>query len=74
MYYFYRAWATMLIPFYLVSWFVKNQHAFTFDENASLKLNLLQLPIEAYSCFMGMLLMIIYLFELFKHKMNRTHG
>ncbi len=74
MYYFYRAWAAMLIPFYLVSLIVKSQQALTFNENASLKLSLLQLPIEAYSCFMGMLLMTVYLFELFRHKMTRTNG
>ncbi|MFA4871229.1 MAG: lycopene cyclase domain-containing protein [Pedobacter sp.] len=74
MYRFYRTYAALLIPFYLLCIFIKKQPQLVFNENATLKLNLFYLPIEVYFFFMGMLLVAIYLFEFFKSKKPDTHG
>jgi hypothetical protein len=74
MYRFYRTYLVLLIPFYLGSMVLKKQSLFVFNENASLKLYLAYLPIEAYFYFMGILLMAVYLFELFKSKMVKVDG
>jgi len=74
MYRFYRTYAASLLPFYLLSVFIKNQGKLLFNQNASLKLNLASIPIEAYFYFMGMLLVTIYLFELFKSRGEKTNG
>ena len=74
MYRFYRTYAALLIPFYLLCIFIKKQSQLVFNENATLKLSLFYLPIEVYFFFMGMLLVAIYLFEFFKSKKLDTHG
>jgi len=74
MYRFYRTYLVLLIPFYLGCLVVKKQSFLVFNENASLKLYLAHLPIEAYFYFMGMLLLAVYLFELFKSKMVKVDG
>lgn len=74
MYRFYRTYAALLIPFYLLCIFIREQSLLVFNENATLKLNLFYLPIEVYFFFMGMLLVAIYLFEFFKSKKLDTHG
>jgi hypothetical protein len=74
MYRFYRTYATLLIPFYLLCIFIKKQSQLIFNEDATLKLNLFYLSIEVYFYFMGMLLAAIYLFEFFKSKKLGTHG
>ncbi|WP_225874811.1 lycopene cyclase domain-containing protein [Pedobacter hiemivivus] len=74
MYRFYRTYLVLLIPFYLGCMVIKKQSLLIFNENASLKLHLAYLPIEAYFYFLGMLLMAVYLFELFKSKMVKVDG
>lgn len=74
MYRFYRTYFALLIPFYISCMFIKKQSYFLFHENASLKLYLAYLPIEAYFYFMGMLLMTVYLYEFFKNKMVKVDG
>jgi hypothetical protein len=73
-YRFYRTYVALLIPFYLLCLLIKNQTPLTFNQNATLKLDLIYLPIEAYFYFMGMLLVSIYLFEFFKSKGLNTRG
>lgn len=68
MYRFYRTYFALLIPFYLLCSLAKDQAPLLYNQNATLKLNLVYLPIEVYFYFMGMLLMTIYLFEFFKSK------
>lgn len=74
MYRFYRTYVALLIPMYFVSLYIKTQDPILFSSAASLKLDLVYLPIEAYFSFMGMLLMAVYLFELFKSKSLKTNG
>lgn len=74
MYRFYRTYAALLIPFYFLSLYIKTQDPVLFNVNAGLKLELIYLPIEAYFFFMGMLLMTVYLFELFKSKALKANG
>jgi hypothetical protein len=68
MYRFYRVYALLLLPFYAVCLIIRKQSALSLDENATLKLKIGGVSIEAYFYFMVMLLMAIYLFELFKAK------
>lgn len=74
MYRFYRTYAALLIPLYLFCLFLKKQPQLAFNEEATLKLNLVYLPIEVYFYFMAMLLITIYLLEFFKSKMINTRG
>lgn len=74
MYRFYRSYATLLIPFYLTCLFLKQASILTFNKNATLKLNLFDVPIEAYFYLMNALLTCVYLFELFKSKSAKTNG
>lgn len=74
MYRFYRTYVALLIPFYLLCLLVKNQAQLRFDRNATLKLDLIYLPIEAYFYLMSMLLVAIYLFEIIKSKNLNTRG
>lgn len=74
MYRFYRTYAALLIPLYFLSLYLKTQDPVLFNQNAALKLDLLYLPIEVYFFFMDMLLMAVYLFELFKNKGLTKNG
>jgi hypothetical protein len=74
MYRFYRTYALLLIPFYVTCLLIKNRPVLKFDENATLKLKLGGVSVEAYFYFMAMLLVSTYLFELFKRKMTKAHG
>ena len=68
MYRFYRVYALLLLPFYAACLIIRKQSALSLNENATLKLKIGGVSIEAYFYFMGMLLMAVYLFELFKAK------
>lgn len=74
MYRFYRVYALLLIPFYAACGIIRNQSVMKFDENATLKLKLGGVSIEAYFYFMSMLLLAVYLFELFKSKTGKVNG
>lgn len=74
MYRFYRTYVALLIPLYFLCLYIKTQGPILFNKNSTLKLDLIYLPIEAYFFFMGMLLMSVYLFELFKNKAVKKNG
>lgn len=74
MYRFYRVYALLLLPFYAVCLIIRNRSLLKFDEHATLKLKLGGVSIEAYFYLMGMLLLAVYLFELFKGKTVKVHG
>lgn len=74
MYRFYRVYALLLLPFYAVCLIIRNQSLLKFDEHATLKLTLGGVSIEAYFYLMSMLLLAVYLFELFKGKTVKVHG
>lgn len=74
MYRFYRTYMALLIPLYFLSLYIKTQPPLLFSKAATLKLNLIYLPIEAYFFFMGILLMAVYLFEFFKSKALSANG
>jgi len=73
MYRFYRAYAVLLVPFYILCLAIKNASFLILNGNAGLKLNLFSLPIEAYFSFMGILLTAVYLFEFFKNKIRHLN-
>ena len=74
MYRFYRVYALLLLPFYAACLIIGKQSVMKFNENATLKLKLGGVSIEAYFYLMGMLLMSVYLFELFKDKKLTANG
>lgn len=74
MYRFYRVFALLLLPFYAACVIIRNQSVMKFDENATLKLKLGEVSIEAYFYFMSLLLLAVYLFELFKGKTVKVNG
>lgn len=74
MYRFYRAFALLLLPFFALCQFIRSQSILQIDENATLKLKLGGVSIEAYFFFMSMLLLAVYLFELFKNKIVKANG
>lgn len=74
MYQFYRVYILLLIPFYFVCLLIKDKQMLKFDENATLKLKLAGVSIEAYFYFMALLLAGVYLFEFFKDKMTKANG
>lgn len=74
MYRFYRVYALLLLPFYAACLIIRKQSVLNLNENATLKLKIGGVSIEAYFYFMGMLLMAVYLFELFKVKTIKVNG
>lgn len=74
MYRFYRLFIFLLILFYPVCLMVINYGIIKFNAEASLKLGIGGVSIEAFFYLMAMLLMAVYLFELFKHKMSKADG
>lgn len=74
MYRFYRVYALLLLPFYAVCEIIRNQSVMKFDENATLKLKLGGVSIEVYFYFMSLLLLAVYLFELFRGKTVKVNG
>lgn len=74
MYRFYRCYLLLLAPFYLACLGLISQGSFKFNEAASLKLKLGAVAIEGYFYFMLILLLAVYLFELFKRKTEKVNG
>lgn len=68
MYRFYRAWLVSLIPFYLVAGMVNALPVIQYNEKETLIFTILQVPFESPFYYMGMLLLTVYLFELFKSR------
>lgn len=71
MYRFYRAYLLMLIPFYLVYGVLTIMPVLQFNAAETLKFNLLQIPFETPFYFMGMMLLSVFLFEVFKSRARR---
>lgn len=68
MYRFYRAWLVSLIPFYAVSGTINTLPVLQYNEKETLIFDLLNIPFETPFYFMGMLLLTVYLFEVFKNR------
>lgn len=68
MYRFYRAFLVSLILFYLVFGVLTSIPVLQYDAKETLDFNLFHLPFESQFYFMGMLLLTVWLFELFKSR------
>lgn len=68
MYRFYRAYLVSLIPFYLVYGILTALPVVQYNHLETLDFNLCYIPFESHFYFMAMLLLSVYLFELFKSK------
>lgn len=71
MYKFYRAFLVSLIPFYISSGILNGLPVIQYSEEDTLIFNLFKVPFESTFYFMGMLLLVVYLFEAFKNKSGR---
>ncbi len=65
MYRFYRAYLLMLIPFYLVYGVLTFMPVLQFNASETLKFNIFHIPFETPFYFMGMMLLSVFLFEVF---------
>lgn len=68
MYRFYRAYLVSLIPFYLSYGILTSLPVLQYNSEETLNFNLAHIPFESHFYFMAMLLLSVYLFELFKSK------
>ena len=68
MYRFYRAWLVSLVPFYIVSVIVNSLPVIVYNEKETLMFNLLKVPFESPFYYMGMLLLTVYFYEVFKNR------
>jgi len=71
MYRFYRAYLVSLIPFYLVYGLSTSIPVLQYNVSETLNFNLAHIPFEAHFYFMGMLLLSIFLYEVFKARARR---
>jgi lycopene cyclase domain-containing protein len=71
MYKFYRAFLISLVLFYLVYGILTSVPVIQYTAEETLNFNLAQIPFESHFYFMSMLLLSIYLFELFKSRAHR---
>jgi lycopene cyclase domain-containing protein len=71
MYRFYRAYLVSLVPFYISYGILTSFPMFQFTEEETLNFNLVHIPFESHFYFMAMLLLSIYLFELFKSRASK---
>lgn len=71
MYKFYRAYLVTLVPFYLVHGVITSLPVLQYNSAETLNFNLFHIPFESHFYFMAMLLLSIYLFELFKTRARR---
>ncbi|WP_158798288.1 lycopene cyclase domain-containing protein [Pedobacter sp. L105] len=71
MYRFYRAFIISLVPFYLVYGILTTLPAVQYNQLETLNFNLGHIPFESHFYFMAMLLLSVYLFELFKSRSQR---
>lgn len=71
MYKFYRAFLVSLILFYIVYGLLTSIPVIQYTTEETLNFNLSHIPFESHFYFMSMLLLSIYLFELFKSRANR---
>jgi len=71
MYRFYRAYLVSLILFYIVYGVLTSVPVVQYNSAETLNFNLFHIPFESHFYFMAMLLLSIYLFELFKSRAAR---
>ena len=71
MYRFYRAYLVSLIPFYIVYGVLTSVPVVQYNSAETLNFNLFHIPFESHFYFMAMLLLSVYLFELFKSRAAR---
>lgn len=71
MYRFYRAFVVSLIPFYCCYGIICNLPIIQYDERQNVGFNLAKIPFENHFLMMAMLLLSVYLFEVFKSRKKR---
>ena len=71
MYKFYRAYLVCLIPFYIVYSILTTIPVIQYNSEETLKFNLGHIPFENHFYFMGMMLLSVYFYELFKSRAKR---
>jgi lycopene cyclase domain-containing protein len=71
MYQFYRAFLVSLVLFYIVYGILTSVPVIQYTTEETLNFNLAQIPFESHFYFMSMLLLSIYLFELFKSRAGK---
>jgi lycopene cyclase domain-containing protein len=71
MYRFYRAYLVSLVPFYLAFAVLTTVPVVQYNRAETLDFNLVHIPFEAHFYFMGMLLLTIFLYEVFKARARR---
>jgi len=68
MYRFYRAYLVSLIPFYIVYGILTSAPVLQYTNSETLDFNLVNIPFENHFYYLSMLLLSVYLFELFKSR------
>lgn len=71
MYRFYRAYLISLIPFALVCIFLNSRPVVQYTVTETLDFNLLHIPFESFFYYMAMLLLTVFLYEVFKKRARR---
>ena len=71
MYRFYRAYLVSLIPFYLAYAVLTSVPVIQYNAKETLEFNLVHIPFETHFYFMGMQLLSIFLYEVFKARARR---
>lgn len=71
MYKFYRAFVVTLLPFYVVYGILTVLPVIQYTDTETLNFNVFHIPFESHFYLMSMLLLTIYVYELFKSKVLR---
>ncbi|QNR84746.1 lycopene cyclase domain-containing protein [Pedobacter riviphilus] len=71
MYKFYRAYLVSLIPFYIVNGFLTSIPVVLYNDKQNLGFRVGSIPFEDHFYLMGLLLMNIYLYEVFKSRSKK---
>ncbi|NMN38131.1 lycopene cyclase domain-containing protein [Pedobacter sp. SG918] len=71
MYKFYRAYLVSLIPFYIVNGFLTSIPVVLYNDKQNLGFRVGRIPFEDHFYLMGLLLMNIYLYEVFKSRSKK---
>ena len=71
MYRFYRTYLVSLIPFYIVNGFLTAIPVVLYNDKENLGFRVGSIPLEDHFYLMGLLLMNIYLYEVFKSRVER---
>jgi len=74
MYKFYRAYLISLIPFYIVNGFLTAIPVVMYNDKQNLGFRVGTIPFEDHFYLMGLLLMNIYLYEVFKSRVTKKEG